>query len=77
MGKLSSISPAAFEKFLLFIGCIFVRQKGSHRVYKRDDLKRPIIVPFHAGDLPTFVVRNNLRVLNISPEAYLDILSRM
>jgi predicted RNA binding protein YcfA (HicA-like mRNA interferase family) len=77
MGKLASISPAEFEKFLLFIGCIFIRQKGSHRVYRRDDLKRPIIVPFHSGDLPMFVVRNNLRVLNISPEAYLDILSRM
>jgi hypothetical protein len=34
-------------------------------------------MPFHSGDLPTFVVRNNLRVLNISLDDYLDILKRM
>jgi predicted RNA binding protein YcfA (HicA-like mRNA interferase family) len=77
MGKLTPVSPQEFEKFLKYIGCTFVRQKGSHRVFTRAGLIRPVIVPFHSGDLPTFVVRNNLRVLNISLEDYLDILSRM
>lgn len=77
MGKLSPISPYVFEKFLKYIGCTFVRQKGSHRIFTRAGLKRPIVVPYHSGDLPTFVVRNNLRLLNISLEDYLDILARM
>jgi predicted RNA binding protein YcfA (HicA-like mRNA interferase family) len=77
MPKLAPISPKEFERFLKFIGCKFIRQKGSHRVYHRTGLIRPIIVPFHSGDLPLFVVRNNLRLLNISLEDYLDILERM
>jgi predicted RNA binding protein YcfA (HicA-like mRNA interferase family) len=77
MGKLAPVSPKDFEKFLRFIGCTFIRQKGSHRVYTRSGLPRPIIVPFHSGDLPMFVVKNNLRLLNISVDDYLDILSRM
>ena len=77
MGKLGPISFHDFEKFLKYVGCTFVRQKGSHRIYTRAGLIRPIILPFHSGDLPTFVVRNNLRLLNISLEDYLDILSRM
>jgi predicted RNA binding protein YcfA (HicA-like mRNA interferase family) len=77
MSKLAPVSPREFEKFLKFIGCTFIRQKGSHRVFTRSGLIRPIIVPCHSGDLPTFVVRNNLRLLNISIEDYQDILSRM
>jgi predicted RNA binding protein YcfA (HicA-like mRNA interferase family) len=76
MGKLTPISPREFEKFLLFIGCRFVRQKGSHRVFTRPGLIRPVIVPVHSGDLPMFVIRNNLRILNISVDDYLDILNR-
>jgi len=77
MGKLTPISPQEFESFLKFIGFTFVRQKGSHRVYTRSGLLRPVIVPFHSGDLPVFIVRNNIRIFGISQEDYLDILSRM
>jgi len=77
MGKLTPISPQKFERFLKFVGCRVVRQKGSHKVFSRDGLIRPIIVPVHSGDIPMFVVRNNLRVLQISVDDYIDILSRM
>jgi predicted RNA binding protein YcfA (HicA-like mRNA interferase family) len=77
MVKPASISPLKFEKFLKFMGCKFVRQKGSHRVYTRSGLKRPLIIPFHSGDLPPFVVRNNLKLLNITIEDYCEILDRM
>src|SRR5271157_725452 len=57
MGKLGPITPQKFERFLKYAGCEFIRQKGSHKVYRRADLIRPVIVPFHCGDLPTYVVR--------------------
>jgi predicted RNA binding protein YcfA (HicA-like mRNA interferase family) len=76
MAKLSPIHWRQFERFLLYVGCKFSRQKGSHRVYHRSDLKRPIIIP--AGkDIPIFVIKNNLRLLNISTEEYLDILDML
>jgi predicted RNA binding protein YcfA (HicA-like mRNA interferase family) len=76
MGKLQSLKPAKFEKFLKFIGCTYVRQKGSHRVYRQSGLLRPIIVPVHSGDLPVLVIKNTLRQLNISTEQFLEILKR-
>jgi predicted RNA binding protein YcfA (HicA-like mRNA interferase family) len=76
-GKLRQIPPLEFERFLLYIGCEYVRQKGSHKVFHRTGLNRPIIIPFHGGDLPVFVVRNTLRQLNIPLNDYLEILVRI
>jgi len=76
MSRVAPISWKRFEKFLLFVGCQFKREKGDHRIYWRADLKRPIVVPRDAA-LPIFIIRNNLRILNISFEEYLKILERI
>lgn len=65
-----------FDKFLKYVGCKFIREKGDHRVYWRDGLKRPIIVP-RDKQLPLFIIRNNLRTLSISPDEYLEILKKI
>jgi predicted RNA binding protein YcfA (HicA-like mRNA interferase family) len=77
MGKLQSIKPSEFEKFLKFIGCTYIRQKGSHRVYRQSGLLRPIIIPVYSGDLPVLVIKNTLRQLTISTEQFLEILDRI
>jgi len=76
MTKVTAIKWKEFEKFLFFSGCKFVRQKGSHRIYKRAGLARPIVLPAYKS-LPVFVVKNNLRILEISIEQYLEILERI
>jgi len=76
MPSLTSISWKKFEKFLIFIGCDFKRQKGDHRIYWRDGLKRPIVIPCEKN-LAIFIIRNNLRTLSISHDKYLDILKRI
>jgi len=65
-----------FEKFLFFVGCKFTREKGDHRIYWRDDLKRPVVIPRDSA-LPVFIIRNNLRTLGISIEEYIEILKRI
>lgn len=65
-----------FEKFLLYVGCKFTRQKGDHRIYWRVGLRRPLVVPTYKS-LPIFIIRNNLRLLDISTEEYLQILEKM
>lgn len=64
-----------FEKFLLFIGCIFKRQSGGHRIYTRTGIKRPIVIPAH-GTIAVFIIRNNLRLLGIDTQTYLEILKK-
>jgi len=76
MPKITAIKWKEFEKFLIFSGCKFVRQKGSHRIYERAGLARPIVLPVYKS-LPVFVIKNNLRILEISVEQYLEILKRI
>jgi len=76
MARLVAVNWKKFEKFLLYIGCRFTREKGDYRVYWRNGLKRPVVVP-RDGDLPVFIIRNNLRILGISPEEYIEILERI
>lgn len=76
MPHIAPIGWKDFEKFLLYIGCTFERQKGDHRVYSRAGLKRPIILPTYKS-LPVFIIRNNLRTLGISHEEYFEILKKI
>ncbi|MBI5415145.1 type II toxin-antitoxin system HicA family toxin [Candidatus Peregrinibacteria bacterium] len=76
MPRITPISWKKFEKFLLFIGCKFIREKGDHRIYDRSGVNRPVVIP-RERQLPIFVIRNNLRILNISHDEYLEILERI
>jgi len=73
---LTPIDYKTFHKFLIYIGCTFIRKHGSHCIYTRSDLKRPIVVP-ERKEIPTFVILNNLRLLNIPKEKYLKILEEI
>lgn len=75
MGDFGAVDWRIFEKFLLEHGCTFKRMKGDHRVYTRDELKRPLIVPQY-DPLPPFIILNNLRILGASKEALLKFLGR-
>jgi len=65
-----------FEKFVLFVGCHFKRQSGDHRIYGREDLKRPVVFPADK-EVPVFIIKNNLRTLRMSDEEYLNIIERL
>jgi len=76
MPRLAPVSWKKFDKFLLFIGCEFKREKGDHRIYWRNGLNRPIVIPRDTA-LPIFIIRNNLRVLGLSVDEYLEIMERI
>ncbi len=76
MPRLAPIHWKRFEKFLLSVGCYFIREKGDHRIYWRNDLLRPVIVPRDSA-LPVFIIRNNLRLLQVSVKEYLERLKKI
>lgn len=76
MPSLKPIHWKKFEKFLKYNGCDFVREKGDHRIYWKEGLSRPVVIP-QDDELPLFVIRNNLRILNISIAEYLEILEKI
>ena len=77
MSALKPIRWQKFEKVLLAHGCVFVRQNGSHRVYKYPDMIRPIIVPAHTTPIPEFIIKNNLRLLGITTAQYKEMLRKI
>jgi predicted RNA binding protein YcfA (HicA-like mRNA interferase family) len=72
MGKLRPVRHADLEKFVRYVGCSFKWQKGSHRIYTRAGLPRPIVIPAY-DEVPIFIIRNILRALNLSVDDYLRI----
>lgn len=76
MPKIAPIKRKEFEKFLRYVGCNLKRTKGDHLVYDRVGLARPVIITSDR-EVPVFIIRNNLRVLNITHEEYLEILKRI
>lgn len=76
MPRITSIHWKEFEKFLFHVGCVFVREKGDHRIYHKPGIRRPVVIP-RDTQLPPFIVLNNLRVLGVSRDEYLDILGKI
>jgi predicted RNA binding protein YcfA (HicA-like mRNA interferase family) len=59
------IQVKIFEKF----GCHYVRQKGSHLIYRHPDAKRAVVIPRY-DEVPVTVIRNNMRTVNMSRDQY-------
>jgi hypothetical protein len=72
MPKKQSITNKQFQKFLVYIGCSLKRSHGDHFVYIRSGLNRPIVIPKDTP-LPQFIIRNNLKILNITWEEFFNI----
>jgi predicted RNA binding protein YcfA (HicA-like mRNA interferase family) len=72
---MKAISWKEFDKFLIYVGCTFKRQKGDHRIYWRKDLNRPVVLPTYKS-VPPFIIKNNLRLLKISNDQFEEILKK-
>ncbi|MDQ5949470.1 MAG: hypothetical protein QG589_596 [Patescibacteria group bacterium] len=76
MPKISRVHWKKFEKFLLYVGCEFVREKGDHRIYYRHGLTRPIVLP-RRSQLEIFIIQNNIRLLGLSQKQYVEIMEKI
>lgn len=70
MPKIPSISSKKFCKFLILIGCEYIRTEGDHDIFWKDGIMRPLVVP-KRKDLPTFIIFNSLKTLGISKDEFL------
>lgn len=63
---MKSAKPRRIIKVLEEKGFKFIRQKGSHRLYKKGDLR--VTVPYHSKDLKPGTLRSILRQSGIKKE---------
>lgn len=54
------------EKHIESAGWFFVRQKGSHKIYKHKSIKGIVIIPFHGKkDIPIGTLKSILKKAGI------------
>jgi predicted RNA binding protein YcfA (HicA-like mRNA interferase family) len=64
------VQAKIFEK----AGCIYARTKGDHLIYHFPAALRPVVIPKYK-EVPTFVIKNNMRIIGMSREKYLELLA--
>jgi predicted RNA binding protein YcfA (HicA-like mRNA interferase family) len=66
------IQAKIFEK----AGCVYKRTKGDHLIYHYPGAARPVIIPKYK-EVPTFVIKNNMGIIGMSREKYLELLMKV
>jgi predicted RNA binding protein YcfA (HicA-like mRNA interferase family) len=56
-------------------GFTFARERGDHMVFIKPGILRPVVVPRY-DTLPVFIIKNVLRIAQISRERYLELLGQ-
>jgi hypothetical protein len=72
----SGIKPTDYQtqvKIFEAAGCAYVRTHGDHLVYNFPGAKRPAVIPKYK-EVPAFIIRNNMRIIDLSVERYLSLL---
>lgn len=46
------MTPSKLIKLLRQYGFVFIRQSGSHAIFKNDHENRKVVVPIHSKDIP-------------------------
>ncbi len=75
MGDFGAVDWKTLERFVIDAGCTFARVKGDHRIYTKPGLKRPVVIPMYSP-VPPFIIMNNLRILGVLKETFLQFLGR-
>lgn len=74
MPPISSVHWRVLERVVLRAGFEFLRQEGSHCVYFKPGVARPVVIPRY-DEVPVTVIRTNLKTAGISREDYFRLLS--
>ena len=73
------IAPIHYRKLVRVFeidGAKIVDQKGSHIIMTKPGAKRRLVIPAYK-QIPTFIIRNNLRTANMSRERYFELLGKV
>ena len=77
MKKLSNISVKEFREILVRLGLQPMRTAGGHEIWMKPGLRRTIVFQTHVEPIPEFVVRNAIRDLGMTRQAFMEVLESM
>ena len=73
------IKPTHYQvqvKIFEMAGCVYARTKGDHVIYHYPGAIRPVVIPKYK-EVPTFVIKNNMRIIGMSREKYFKLLQKV
>ncbi len=73
------IRPTHYQvqvKIFEMAGCVYTRTKGDHLIYHYPGAVRPVVIPKYK-EIPTFLIKNNMRVIGMSRVEYLQFLEKV
>jgi predicted RNA binding protein YcfA (HicA-like mRNA interferase family) len=73
MPKLSAVSWKRLAKVFESAGWTCARIEGDDMVFTKRGAIRPVVIPRYA-EVPVFIIKNNLRIANMSRDEYFDLL---
>ena len=74
MRRLPALKPRKVVKVLERAGFSFVRQRGSHRIYGKDNIG--ITIPWHNTDLKKGTLRNIIKQAGLTTKDFLELLKK-
>lgn len=77
MRNLSNVSIREFRKILKKLGLVKSRNKGGHEQWSKPGMIRPITFAPHTNPMPEYVVHNNIRILGITKEEFINLLENL
>ena len=76
MITLKNIPLNIFRKYLESKGLKIIRHTGGHEIWGGKQLKRPIVLQSHIKIVPTFVIKENLKTLNVTSDDLIAFLKK-
>ncbi|MDL1963776.1 MAG: type II toxin-antitoxin system HicA family toxin [Deltaproteobacteria bacterium] len=73
------INPTHYQvqvKIFEMAGCVYARTKGDHVLYHYPGAIRPVVIPKYK-EVPTFVIKNNMRIIGMNREKYFELLQKV
>jgi len=73
------IKPTHYQvqvKIFEMAGCVYARTKGDHVIYHYSGAIRPVVIPKYK-EVPTFVIKSNMRIIEMSREKYFELLQKV
>jgi len=73
MTRITPVQHRKIVRVLELEGFVLARQRGSHMLFVKTGIERPVVVPRY-DPLPVFIIKNVLRTARISRERYFELL---
>ena len=73
MPRITPIHYKKLVKVFEYLNFRLDRQEGDHLIYVKNGTKRPVMIPMY-DDVPIFIIKNDLKLADISRKEYHKIL---